>query len=580
MIYEYNGTEYELPDSISDDEAMRRIKADFGESQPAPKIGNVFNAVPAIAGRIGNMFSGLATGVEESNQMPLGRSLAHDLATSGRFFGNAMALPFTAGYDVINSASPRTGQRISNFGNWLFQPNQPNNKIPMSVYPGMTGQGSIGTQQGSPDALQGMQNFGQQHPALSDIGSFAANAVGGGVLRKASGEMASAIGKPLSELSKYPAAPLAKPMKEYAKIIEARVLKPTKKDFDDGFDLDYTLKNNLGGDLKQTQGKVDDKFTYLTGQLNTKLKGTDAKLDIQDPWEATKKDIIENNLGGYGQNSLIQKAVEYLDNENKLLSGGTSMNLVDATKVKRLIGKMGSWYTDSKGGAHVDPNANALGFVANKYYGNLKTAIEKASPEGVKEINAEIAKLIPIDRAVERRIPVAMRNEAIPLKHFMAFTGAIASGNPAHAAGLVGLVGAHAISKSGKAAQKLYNIGESIENRKSISDLFGNQKGFAGVNDVGIFNRSVINQAAFDKMMGKQLDPVMDAYLKSPKTIADMRTSLERLNPTDRSDMIQRLQQIYGDDWKKYAPLFGALGAGIAIPAGALTISEMAKRRK
>jgi hypothetical protein len=71
--------------------------------------------------------------------------------------------------------------------------------------------------------------------------------------------------------------------------------------------------------------------------------------------------------------------------------------------------------------------------------------------------------------------------------------------------------------------------------------------------------------------MGKENSPQLESFLKEMKTVEDMRTALESVAPAQRSEMIRRLREMYGEDgWKKYAPLLGTLGMGFGASAGGL----------
>ena len=115
-----------------------------------------------------------------------------------------------------------------------------------------------------------------------------------------------------------------------------------------------------------------------------------------------------------------------------------------------------------------------------------------------------------------------------------------------------------------------------------IKSATGNSGAFSPINkDIRgyVGSRSELAKAKFDKFMGKEITPQMEAMLKQPKTIEEMRTQLERLAPADQSAMIERLRKIYGHDWKDYAPLFGTLGIGAAATGGGLTAYEILNRR-
>jgi hypothetical protein len=111
-----------------------------------------------------------------------------------------------------------------------------------------------------------------------------------------------------------------------------------------------------------------------------------------------------------------------------------------------------------------------------------------------------------------------------------------------------------------------------LQPKSSLSQMF-HDEGFVG-------SRSETGNAAFDKFMGKEISPQYQALLKDPKTIEEMRTTLERLAPAERSAMVERLKKIYGPQWSEYGPLFGTLGIGAVGTGGGITAYEMARNKK
>jgi len=96
--------------------------------------------------------------------------------------------------------------------------------------------------------------------------------------------------------------------------------------------------------------------------------------------------------------------------QDEVLSVGGDVSIPEAQIVKQSAGKLGAWTYGKP-----DPESSATEAVYNSFYRNLKTAIEKNSPDGVKEINQQISKLIPVQNALIRRMPVAERNAALSL---------------------------------------------------------------------------------------------------------------------------------------------------------------------
>lgn len=247
--------------------------------------------------------------------------------------------------------------------------------------------------------------------------------------------------------------------------IQFSVIKPSQADIKDGFSIDTVKKYNLGGSLKSTFEKTDKTLDTLSKQLNQKLESSNASLDLNKVYENTTKRLLGNKLESFGSNAQMEGAIEKLRNEIVAISGENGIvSIPEAQLVKRASGHFGAWSYGVP-----TPEATASQKVYNIFYNELKTAIEKNSPEGIKSINKEISKLIPIMNALIRRIPVAERNNALSLTDIISLTGAtldpralsISLLNLASKSGAVG----SALSKTpdlGKGLQKIEPIVRSV----------------------------------------------------------------------------------------------------------------------
>lgn len=94
-----------------------------------------------------------------------------------------------------------------------------------------------------------------------------------------------------------------------------------------------------------------------------------------------------------------------------------------------------------------------------------------------------------------------------------------------------------------------------------------------------IGTKSNLDNARFDRFMGKPISPQAEAMIAPGKNINELRTTLEKLNPAQRSEIIKRLQKIYGEkEWKKIAPLLGTLGAAGAVSGAGVAAMEIFNR--
>ncbi len=206
-------------------------------------------------------------------------------------------------------------------------------------------------------------------------------------------------------------------------------VKPLAADFKDGLPstaegfsnlLDkYQIKGTMPQMLTQTQTQLTD----LTSQLKTTLKDPSATpIDLVSVYDKTLKDMTTgtDKLKGFGSNTKIQGALDQLLSEVKEVNPSGTMSIPDAQIVKQAAGGKGAWEYGK-----TDPEAVASEKVYNKFYTHLKTAIEDASPAGVKDINSKISDLIPVQNALVRRIPIAQRNNALGIKDMIGLTASI-----------------------------------------------------------------------------------------------------------------------------------------------------------
>lgn len=193
--------------------------------------------------------------------------------------------------------------------------------------------------------------------------------------------------------------------------IQTSVIKPSQADIKDGWSVDTIKKYGLGGSLKKSFEKTDMVIDDLSKQLNEKLKSSNSSVDLNKVYENTAKRLMGNKLESFGSNTQMENAIEKLRNEIVAVSGNNGLvSIPEAQIVKRASGHFGAWQFGNP-----TPEATASQKVYNTFYNELKTAIENGSPEGVKEINKEISRLIPIMNSLIKRIPVADRNNTLSL---------------------------------------------------------------------------------------------------------------------------------------------------------------------
>lgn len=233
--------------------------------------------------------------------------------------------------------------------------------------------------------------------------------------------------------------------------IMTSVIRPTARDIADGFSLDTIKKFDLGGSLNATYTKTQALLGDLSSQLKSKIGTSKATINLPKIVEQTKDELstAAGKLRSFGANQKITAALNSLEKEAATV--GNDLSIPDAQIVKQASGAFGAWQY-----GRPDPDSKASEVVFNVFYNKLKTAIENASPSGVKEINQKISKLIPINNALIRRMPVADRNYALSLTDIITLTSSVF--NP-HVLALTGL---NLAQKSGAVANALSKFGPRV----------------------------------------------------------------------------------------------------------------------
>lgn len=228
-------------------------------------------------------------------------------------------------------------------------------------------------------------------------------------------------------------------------------IKPSQADIKDGFSMDTIKKYDLGGSLSTMADKTEAKMNDLATQLNDKLQGSDATVNLNDLYKQTESSLITNKAKSFGSNTSIGNALEWLKGEIGAVSDTGEVSIPEAQFIKQGAGKYGAWQFGT-----VDPESTARETVANNFYNKIKTAIEDNSPEGVQDINKQLSELIPVQNAIIRRIPVAQRNSALSLTDMLTLTAS--AFNPK---ALVGF-GISLAQKEGSVGNLLSKLGPSI----------------------------------------------------------------------------------------------------------------------
>ncbi len=234
--------------------------------------------------------------------------------------------------------------------------------------------------------------------------------------------------------------------------IQQSVIRPSIADIKDGFKIENIAKYDLGGSLPETIAKTQVKLNELGQQLAAKLKATDAKINLEETLHETAKRLADDKAGSFGDSIALDRVLEQIGAEIGKV-GGTH-DLASANTVKRAAGTKGAWAYNRP-----EADASAIERAYTTFYGVLKEQIEKAAPEGVKEINRQLSDLITVQNAALRRLPVEQRNNVFSLTDSIGF---LASAFDPKA---LLLVGATKAAKSGKVGNVLVKAGRRLQGK-------------------------------------------------------------------------------------------------------------------
>lgn len=251
-----------------------------------------------------------------------------------------------------------------------------------------------------------------------------------------------------------------------SKKIESSLIKATQADVKSGFKVENVFKYGLGGSLETTAKKTHEKISELAIQLSKITSKSKAKININDSINQVAKEISKNKASSFGVNTRLDKALDFMKDELRVISKNGVVTLGEAQQIKRSVGKLGAWQYGAR-----DPESNAIEEVANKLYTKLRIAIEKSSTGELKTINQQLGELIPIETALIRRIPVATRNNAIGIMDVL--TAIPAFTNPAN----LWLFAINKLARSGNVANALSKLSAEPVSRGAIGSTLLGAKG-------------------------------------------------------------------------------------------------------
>lgn len=283
------------------------------------------------------------------------------------------------------------------------------------------------------------------------------------------GKTLRAAGKPVRAV----AADLAPKVRGAADRVQQTVLRPRQGDWNAGFELADVAKHGVQGSVDEVIAKSQAKITQAADQLRALIKeGKDggARVNLYAALDAAKAKLAKE-----GSADLVSKADPIFNEfrtwakveanrEGKNRIG--SVDLLKAQEFKQMMGAHGAWEKTAASRNMGIPMAEKYqSRAAQAVYMALKDEIEKAAPEGIKEINKTLSDLIPIRNAAAYRKIVQDRNNPISLTDVLSGMTAVGNG-PAGMA----MLGATRFFKSGTGAKSLYALASKLEAAKNPSE--------------------------------------------------------------------------------------------------------------
>jgi hypothetical protein len=445
----------------TEEESKEIVDGMSGESQSAPKVSPFYSGVHGL---LEGMTLGLSNKIVpymnsamSGNPIEQSKKDYAEFVAAGKeqnpksaMIGDALSYLTPGGSSKMLGLAERGAKKILPS---LFEKMAEKGLVGASKSIGKSAAGAaltVGPGMGAVDAVKGtLGNPGEEIDPSRGIEEGAA-ALGEGTLGgAATGASLGVVGKVLGPL-----------LTKLGSKIQMSAIKPRIKDIKDGYKTENIFKYELDGNLEQSLGKTENRVKDLAAELKTEItKDPNAKVDLGDVLAGVEKRLSGDIQSQAGQSEAIDRSIKGFLNDIIKIAPDGELNLYDANLYKRGIGKIGAWNVISP-----TEDITAKQEVANVFYNELKTAIEKAAPDGtrIKELNKQIGELLPIERAIINRIPVADRNDLFSLTDMITGQSLIGSVSREGLAKGAALYGINKLSKTAATAGPIYRAGEEL----------------------------------------------------------------------------------------------------------------------
>ena len=125
--------------------------------------------------------------------------------------------------------------------------------------------------------------------------------------------------------------------------IQFASIKPSQADVRDGFNVANIKKHNVGGTLNESLIKTNDRLNEYRTQLQTVLKESDAKVDLNKVINEVDDVLSSSETRNFGSNKEIMRAFsDMYDDLVNITKGKSKVDLLTAQDLKIGAGTQGS----------------------------------------------------------------------------------------------------------------------------------------------------------------------------------------------------------------------------------------------
>jgi hypothetical protein len=257
---------------------------------------------------------------------------------------------------------------------------------------------------------------------------------------------------------------LGKGMQDVAKLGQGKSWKLTGTPEQVAAKREVAATNNIWGDARkateQTTELITEKYNILKGKISEASEKSGTTIDPVALLDEAEASAI--NAAAPEKKKAVKKIFEDIKEDAANRFKGKEIDLADAQIYKQQLGEWGDDAFDvtKKGKAVSAQGADHQAYV--NAYDKFKVAIEKKGPEGIKEANQELSKLLDLRKDVRKRVAVEERNKFIPLDEVV--TGAAAAFGAAHGNLIpAAMLGVQAASRNPASLKGLYGLGKGLE---------------------------------------------------------------------------------------------------------------------